>query len=86
MRVCNRTRRNLLVVARWVGRPLGPQPKRKAVEDLGENAHTKRSRQHTGNFTEDEREVEWVKTANKKILLLVILPWRKYVKGRLTKG
>ena len=47
-----------------VGRSLGPQPKRKAVEDVSENAHTKRSRQRAGNFTEDEEKVERAKQAD----------------------
>ena len=47
-----------------VGRPLGPQPQRKAVEDLSENAHTKHSRQCTDNFIEDEKKVEGAKQAD----------------------
>ena len=47
-----------------VGRPLSPQPKSKAVEDLSDNAHTKRSIQRTENFTEDEKKVGRAKKAD----------------------
>ena len=44
-----------------VGRPVGPQPKRKAEEDLSENYNTKRARQRLKSFTKDEKLVERAK-------------------------
>ena len=45
-----------------VGRRPGPQPKRKAVEDLSQNANTKKARLRTANFTPAEQKLERLKT------------------------
>ena len=60
-----------------VGRRPGPQPKRKAEEDLSQNVNTKRSRQQMATFTAQEKEIEMAKKADNSALGYVTSKYKK---------